>query len=116
MRLLVVFGSRASGEQRPDSDTDVAVMLDSPIGLDERFGLEGAIGRALGIKGRTDLVILDANMSTTLGREIARAGRVVFDRDGEQWADFVSLAVRRYADFEPFRERRRKVLMGEPIE
>jgi len=118
IRLMVLFGSRAAGQVRASSDTDVAVLTDAPPAtLDERFALEADLEGLLGVEeGRLDLVVINQMESVTLGREIARTGRVLYDRDGEQWPSFVSLALRMYADFEPFRRLRDKVLRGEPIE
>ena len=113
IRLVVLFGSRAEGRGRPGSDTDVAVLLDRTASLEERFALEDVLAGALGVGGRFDLIVLNTLESTTLGREIARTGKVLYDRDGQQWPEFVSIAMRKYADFEPFRRRRREALRGD---
>ena len=115
IRLLVLFGSRAKGSGRRASDTDLAVLLDRRADLDERFALEDVLAKSLEVKGRLDLIVLNTLESTTLGREIVRTGKVLYDRDGEQWPEFASLAMRKYADFEPYRRRRRQVLRGESI-
>ncbi len=111
--LLILFGSRAGGDAPADSDTDLAVMLESsPDGLAEMVRLEDSLREALEITGRIDLVILNDAESTTLRREIARTGKVLFDRDGEQFPQFVVRSMKEFADFEPFRRLRRQVLTG----
>lgn len=108
--LLVLFGSRATDQARDSSDTDLAVRLDAAISLPQRLQLEQDLAVALDIHGRLDLVVLNTLDSTTLGREIARTGKVLFDADGEQFPSFVIRAMKAYADFEPFRRLRRKAL------
>lgn len=45
---IAVFGSFARGEQRPDSDVDVLVELDHPIGLFEFMDLQQHLETLLG--------------------------------------------------------------------
>ena len=117
IRLLVLFGSRASGRERPGSDVDLGVALDRlPQSLRERVELEDALERELEPDRPLHLVLLDDLNSTTLGREIYKTGKPLYDRDGEQWGDFVCRAVKDYIDFEPARRLRDKALRGEPIE
>jgi len=111
--LLILFGSRATGNTPVGNDTDLAVMLESsPAGLSDLVRLEDNLREALEITGRIDLVILNDVESTTLRSEIARAGKVLFDKDGEQFPQFVVRAMKEFADFEPFRRLRRQVLTG----
>lgn len=42
-----LFGSYSRGEQRPDSDVDILVALDKPIGI-RFFGMWGDLERLLG--------------------------------------------------------------------
>ena len=112
IRLLVLFGSRASGRQRPDSDRDLAVLLDRSPTLAELASLQEAMEGTIGEKGDIQFVVLNDLQSTTLGREIVRGGTVLYDSDGEQWPAFVCRAMKAYADFEPFRRLRKEVLQG----
>jgi predicted nucleotidyltransferase len=112
IRLLVLFGSRASGRQRAGSDTDLAVLLDRSPSLAELASLQEAMEGAIGEKRDIQFVVLNDLQSTTLGREIVRGGRVLYDSDGEQWPAFACRAMKAYADFEPFRRLRSEVLQG----
>ena len=81
VRLAVLFGSVARGDDRPDSDLDVLVRLRQD-GVRERAHvaqrLESATGRSL------QLVLLDdAAREPSLLAEILRDGRVLVDRDGD---------------------------------
>ena len=93
MRLAVVYGSVARGEDTPGSDLDVLVSLvedrpDAAVKLAVR--LERALGR------RVDVARLERVRATAplLLLRAVDEGRVVLDRDGE-WA--------------PLRERRREL-------
>lgn len=110
IRLLVLFGSRSGGAARPGSDIDLAVLLDRDPGLGELLALQRDIEAALELEQRLDLVVLNTLNSTTLGREIARNGKAIFDRSGEEFTAFKIRAMKEYADFEPFRRLRREVL------
>jgi predicted nucleotidyltransferase len=58
VRLAVLFGSRARGTNRPDSDTDIGVVIDGPIpGLMDP--MRSRIIEALGEPPNVDLVFLD---------------------------------------------------------
>lgn len=109
--LLILFGSRAAGRAGAKSDVDVAALFEgSPASLTEQVRLQRRLGEALGATGEIDLVILNTTRSTTLRREIARNGRAVFDKDGEQFIQFVTRAMRDFADFAGFRRLRREAL------
>jgi len=116
IRLLVLFGSRAAGCERPGSDIDLGVALDDlPRSLPERLELEAALESELKLDRPLHLVLLDDLNSTTLGREIYKTGKPLYDRDGQQWGSFVCRAVREYERFQPARRLREKVLRGEKI-
>jgi uncharacterized protein len=55
---LEVFGSRVRGEARSDSDLDVLVTLEKPIGLFQFVELEARLTELLGVK--VDLVLRSA--------------------------------------------------------
>jgi predicted nucleotidyltransferase len=55
---LEIFGSRARGEARNDSDLDVLVTLEKPIGLFQFVELEAYLTELLGVK--VDLVLRSA--------------------------------------------------------
>jgi predicted nucleotidyltransferase len=55
---LEIFGSRVRGDEREDSDLDVLVTLQRPIGLFQIVELEHALTDLLGVK--VDLVLRDS--------------------------------------------------------
>lgn len=58
IKELGVFGSYARGEQRPDSDLDVLVDFDGPVGLLDFVGLKQDLSDHLGVD--VDLVMAEA--------------------------------------------------------
>jgi predicted nucleotidyltransferase len=74
LRLAILFGSRARGTARPDSDVDVAVRPAQPLSLAEELELGAALERAAGAP--VDLVILD-EAPAGLRWRIARDGVVL---------------------------------------
>ncbi|HEY1457505.1 MAG TPA: nucleotidyltransferase domain-containing protein [Solirubrobacteraceae bacterium] len=80
VKLAVLFGSAANGEDRTDSDLDILVVLgDDPVGR-----LADLAGRLTYRLGRdAQLVRLrDAERSPVLMAAILQEGRVLVDREG----------------------------------
>lgn len=96
VRAALLFGSRATGRARPDSDVDVAVLLDLGLAPADAKGrlrrLYGALGTRLATD-RVDLVILN-DAPPALAFQVLKHGVVVFERDRR---DLVRLRVRTYA-------------------
>lgn len=75
VKTLALFGSVVRGEARPDSDVDILVEFDRPVGLFEFVRLNLYLEKLLG--RRVDLVTLDAirpAMRERILREAVRAG------------------------------------------
>jgi len=66
---LGVFGSYVRGEQKPDSDVDILVEMDKPIGFFRFIELEEHLASILGVK--VDLVTKKA-LKPAIGSEILR--------------------------------------------
>jgi predicted nucleotidyltransferase len=96
----LLFGSRARGSQRPDSDVDVAVQLITGAPRDARAvgglaaRLETATGHSIG------LVLLD-EASPPLAYRIFRDGRVLVERDHAALVARKARAILDYLDFKP---------------
>lgn len=48
IKLAILFGSLASGKDHPNSDIDLALLADAPIGNDFKLQLINAIGARFG--------------------------------------------------------------------
>lgn len=113
-----LFGSRATGRARPDSDLDVAVHLASGLGAEQRLELMltaiAALSRELGPLGeRTDLLDLDLDrISSAIAFQVIRHGRRVLDRDPAARVHHEATIARRYDDDRPRRELIRRAAFG----
>ena len=50
IRTIGVFGSWARGEQTPQSDVDLLIEFDGPVGLFEFFAVQGKLEDVLGVE------------------------------------------------------------------
>lgn len=96
VKLAVLFGSAATGRDRSSSDLDVGVLGDVDATFLSRLAVE--LSRASGRP--VDLVSL-RDAPPLLRFEIARAGRVLFEREPYLWADFRARAMIDWWDWAP---------------
>ena len=101
VRLAAVFGSMASGRQRPDSDLDMAILAERPLSTEQRIALIEALAIASG--RAIDLVDLKAAGQPLL-HQIMRHGKVVLGST-EAWAGLMYRDLVDRADFGPLQER-----------
>ena len=103
LRLVVLFGSVATGRSRAKSDVDVAVQCDREADLDAIF-----VAVAPRLKSsRLDLVDLK-HAGPLLSFQVARTGVLLFEREPAGFRQFQSLASRRYADTKKLRDAQRR--------
>lgn len=100
IRLALLFGSRASGSPRADSDIDLAVLADSPLAPERRASIIEAVALATGCP--VDLVDLYHAPEPILG-EALKGVRLL--GNAATHAQLVSRHVLNAADFLPLRER-----------
>lgn len=93
-QAVYVFGSAARGETHPQSDLDLAVLLERPLALMDRFEIQEAV--ASGVGRDVDLVDLRA-ASTVMQVQVIGTGRVVLDAAPEAWQWFEMVALSQYA-------------------
>ncbi|MEW6245060.1 MAG: nucleotidyltransferase domain-containing protein [Bacillota bacterium] len=96
-----LFGSRAEGVARRDSDADVAVLLDESVqgSFDYRMRMADELERLL--KTSVDLVVL-RNAPLLLQYQILKRGRIVFERDVDRRAVYQMRVMGRYYDYKRF--------------
>lgn len=99
VRFAYLFGSRATGTHRPDSDADVAVMTDRPLTLLQEAGLAVELADALGVL-EVDLVDLRTAPLRLLGRILADAVVLCGHREPAR-VEFEVRTRSRYFDFLP---------------
>jgi predicted nucleotidyltransferase len=108
MMAVYLFGSRAKGEARPDSDVDLAVLFAEPVGLGDLVALENGFEERLGAP--VDLI----NVGTCdpfLALEAIRGERL-YCADPVRCDEFDLYVLRRAGDLEPFERERRAMLLG----
>jgi predicted nucleotidyltransferase len=108
VRLAYLFGSRARGTARPDSDLDLAVYLSDATQAAERAALMlellDALSRTLGPLGeRVDLLDLD-RVSSTVAFRVISDRRLVVCREPRERVTLEVRIARRYDDERPHRE------------
>ena len=105
-----LFGSRARGEARPDSDVDVAVLLrsDPPATLEGlHLGLESDLEQACRLP--VDLVIVN-RAPPDLVHRILRDGVLLLERDRSARVRFEVRSRNEYFDVLPFLRRYRRMV------
>ena len=119
LKLLVLFGSRARGDDAPSSDWDFAFLSDSVPDADkEPFWFPGSdllvtLSDLLQISSEAiDLVNLD-NCSDILAHFVARDGELVYERDSGEFSRFQQQILKSPAELRQFCQvQREKVLQA----
>ena len=102
--LIVIFGSQARGTATEMSDLDIAIVA-SGLDRNERFDLRlRAISQFEGPRQDVDVVLMQ-DINWSLKYRIARDGKVLYDRTGNEWAYFVESVLKYYPDYRIFEER-----------
>lgn len=96
IEALYVFGSRARGDARPDSDLDLAVLGPVPLDPLRRFEAQRELSAQLDID--VDLIDLRA-ASNVLRSEVINGGKALFQRDADYVLAFEASVLGEYADF-----------------
>jgi len=116
IRLAVLFGSRATGRTRKESDFDVGIIpIDPALSLRDELALASELSAA--VSAEVDLVRLDAD-APLLGAEVARTGICLFEAAPGVFAAYRASAISRWIDFEetvaPYRARFLRRLVEAP--
>jgi predicted nucleotidyltransferase len=96
-----VFGSYAENIARPDSDIDVAIIME-PVSrdtLEYRLAVMEDIKRLTGLDA--DVIVLN-EAPIMLQFQIIQKGKVVFERDADRRAVFVMSVAGRYYDYKRY--------------
>ena len=108
--FALLFGSRARGTHRPDSDWDVAVYLRTDLTARERFKLRVRLSAELEDLGDVDVVVL--NDAPPLLAHRALKGKRLFVRDGVAFVRFFVRTLGESEDQRYWRELHRRKRWG----
>ncbi len=108
VKLCVLFGSQATGRQRPDSDVDLAIWPTQPLSAQIKLtwlrDLETLLGKSV------SLALVSADLDPVLGFEIVRDGRLIYEQEPELWFKHRAQLWHAYNDSLPFRRAAREHL------
>ena len=101
--LVVLFGSQAGGRAVPGSDIDVAVrFIRRDWGnFDLELDLMAELMEAIRGDGDLDVAFLNGAAPMFL-YQVAASGKLIYERNPGEFAQFRSYAARRYYDSEKF--------------
>lgn len=107
IEALYLFGSRAKGIARADSDLDLAVFAATPLDAMQRFNAQ----RALSAKLDCDVDLVDLHdASSVLRSEVVNHGHLLYRRDAERTLDFEARVLGEYAELlDATRELRKEI-------
>ena len=112
IKLAVLFGSMATGENHPASDLDLAITAIHPLTITEKIAIIDALAEKTGRP--IDLIDLKITGEPLLG-QIIKHGRKIFGNNTE-YAQLISRHLFDQADFMPYHSRilaeRRKRWIG----
>ena len=101
LELVLLYGSLARGQARPDSDVDIAVQADLPLSAQERMALIDTVSRTL--QRPVDLVDLRTAGEPTKGQVVRHGRRVLGSSAAHGRLIYTQLVDQ--ADFGPLRHR-----------
>jgi len=93
---VYVYGSFASGEEWPDSDLDIAVLLPPEQRIPDLLELMGDISKHI----HRDVDVVDLRrVGDVLRREVLENGRTLFESDPEKVLAWEASAMSQYAHY-----------------
>ena len=101
IRLAILFGSLAKGRATPESDLDLAVLMDVPLSAEINMALIGELSHAVGRP--VDLIDLRVTGEPILG-QILKYGVRLLGSD-TNYAELIKRHLFEEADFMPYRRR-----------
>jgi uncharacterized protein len=104
LRVVWLFGSHARGDAHAESDVDLAVLADAPLGAEACFALRTDLEDLIGVD--VDLIDL-LTADDVLRVQAIEHGRCLFERSATDRARFEMHALSRYAHLN---EERRGIL------
>ncbi len=114
LRLAILYGSAATGKIRADSDVDLALLFDHPVGPDQKMELITRLESEL----RRDVDLVDLFLlNGTILKQILSKGRVLVQSAPGVLAGLIQRMIYNQADMMPYVsrtliERQRRFIYG----
>ncbi|MEK7138382.1 MAG: nucleotidyltransferase domain-containing protein [Patescibacteria group bacterium] len=109
IKLMVLFGSKATNSSGRNSDTDIAVLANHPLSLQDKIDLAETISKEFKVaEGKIDLIDL-WQAPPLLQFEIAKNGKLLEGSEFD-FLRFKVLAWKRYQDTKKLRQAREESL------
>lgn len=115
VRFAYLFGSRAAGTARPDSDVDIAAVTGGEVESGDELPLRLLLARRLSAEAGVsdiDLVLLDRAPLPLVGRAL-QSRIVIYSRDEPARVRFESRRLREFLDFQIKAEPLDRLLLAE---
>lgn len=102
IKLAILFGSVASGKERPGSDIDLGIAADHVLTFEDKSKINSML---FDICGRpVDLIDLQKKQEPILTQVLTK-GLVLFCHDKRLYAELIKTMMFDQADFMPYRSR-----------
>ncbi len=109
LKLIILFGSQATGTAGKTSDTDIAVLGDRPLTFDERSKLEEKYAAHFSISEEM-IDLVDLSIAPPILRyQVVQSGKLLYGTE-EDFIRFKVLAWKQYLNTEKFRRYRQQSL------
>jgi predicted nucleotidyltransferase len=104
LRLVLLFGSRASGRTHGGSDIDLGFLYDHPVDFLD------LTNRAIVLLHTDRVDVVDLRRANSLLGFSACQGRLLYERTPGQFAAFFSLSFRKYVDTKKLRDAQKTAI------
>lgn len=101
IRLAILFGSLAQGRATPESDLDLAVLMEAPLSAETKMALIDDLSQAVGRP--VDLIDLRTTGESVLGQVLKHGVRLL--GSDSDYAELIKRHLFDEADFMPYRRR-----------
>jgi predicted nucleotidyltransferase len=105
VRLVILFGSSVKGPRHSRSDLDLAILADGLLDILDMTNQMIALSR----NNCVDVVDL-RRASPLLAMEVVKGGRLLYEREAGLYAEFCSMAHRRYVDTAKLRTAQKEAI------
>lgn len=112
-----LFGSVATGKDRPDSDIDIAILFIEGLDKQTRFDMRLAIAAELSSLTGREVDVIDMQASPLfLQHQVRRSGYLLFEKNHAYRVDYDVKSRRQYLDFSPRLEKRNRQMINKVLE